>query len=1248
MSKYKKPKVGFLDHVAGKKGTESNPIDDVLNEAKENPAPQPEPKVEKKPVITEEKKSSEDGMSSYVKATKVDPKSAKGSFDDKAVEGYVPPILEEKKPDPVNPEKMTAYQKAVHERSVKEKQKMQEAADLLGGEPEKAVTQADLKQIKVALASLGGGGLGKNDVIALIQEYAGDSVGGSLTPEQIQEIIDAIDPLDDTDALPEGTGNLYYTEERFDASFSTKTTNQLPEGTDGSATFGVNNQYFTAERARASIQSIDSAIVFDQATGNISINSTHPDFDQDFDSDWNSKTTDDLPEGSTNLYYRDDRVEALVDSAYVNARVDLPEGIDSDFVLTVIDSDYIVTIVDSDYINARVETQVLENTDSLAEGVTNLYYTDSRARSAISSGDSYIQYDNATGEITFDASVIPEGYTSEDFDSDFLAKNTDSLTEGANNLYYTTARFDSDASDIRSRLDSLDDRVDSDDIEIQTLKNRVDELDVNSAIVVEWDLILSYDSSSDSVPRGQYGVHYDGTGTDYVDVDKFYFNNYDRNEVFVPFAGVVDSGDIIVVGDSDGGVARYQVTGLTDNGNHFRIDVTALLGNGAPADILSAKIYPATDNTSLATLEYVDAQDKILQDQINALDSADDSEHAWNVSEHAKLDSDISNLSSLVDSEHAWNIAEHEKEITARQEADSDLNARLDSEHAWNVAEHDASDSDINARLDSEHAWNVSEHDGLQSRLDSEHSWNILEHNQLQSNIDSVLAIAQDHYEFDSSPVQGMIDSTLENASLTVDSDLFVSTSGDQMTGQLSISRDTETGVGLRIKNDDQTRITLRTDGKFNWTADASNATLNKDDGDLNFTVNDEVFIKLDQSAGEVDVNQTLTLTGSEKRINLPQNSDVGELASNNDRRLYWDQNNVGIDVELNLNGFIQLPQATAWKMRSRNASGSLRTLLALDADGETFHVYNLATPTSGSHGANKAYVDSELGNYVPLTGIAKGDTDNFMKGSIRSNKGVGYVWYEKDGPGYADTDRVAQLWNASNNLQIDAQNGHKVQIVAADGSGSKTFLTAQNTNNSGTAGVDYKMHLYHVAEPSNPQDAATKHYVDTEIASISGAPVGSIQLWMGGAAPSGYFNLRGSTFNTSTYPLLHQYFVDNFPDYVSGTLPDYRGYFPGAHGGDHLTVMGRKYAWKTGLPSSATYTGQGGSHNHQTFMYRNKDNGSANTGPSQNYMSGTHKNTSNSNVTSTTAPSHHHGLVGFDTLTSPKAFAINFIIRHD
>ena len=56
MSKYKKPKVGFLDHVAGKSG-QPDPIDEVLKEATENPVPKTETKkkTQKKPVIKEEK-----------------------------------------------------------------------------------------------------------------------------------------------------------------------------------------------------------------------------------------------------------------------------------------------------------------------------------------------------------------------------------------------------------------------------------------------------------------------------------------------------------------------------------------------------------------------------------------------------------------------------------------------------------------------------------------------------------------------------------------------------------------------------------------------------------------------------------------------------------------------------------------------------------------------------------------------------------------------------------------------------------------------------------------------------------------------------------------------------------------------------------------------------------------------------------------------------------------------------------------
>jgi hypothetical protein len=70
------------------------------------------------------------------------------------------------------------------------------------------------------------------------------------------------------------------------------------------------------------------------------------------------------------------------------------------------------------------------DTDALSEGSTNLYYTDTRSRNAISvSGD--LSYDSATGVISFT-----------DGGTDLSAFDTDDLTEGATNLYFTTGRVE--------------------------------------------------------------------------------------------------------------------------------------------------------------------------------------------------------------------------------------------------------------------------------------------------------------------------------------------------------------------------------------------------------------------------------------------------------------------------------------------------------------------------------------------------------------------------------------------------------------------------------------------------------------------------------------------------------------------------------------------------------------------------------------------------------------------------------------
>jgi hypothetical protein len=70
------------------------------------------------------------------------------------------------------------------------------------------------------------------------------------------------------------------------------------------------------------------------------------------------------------------------------------------------------------------------DTDDLSEGATNLYYTDTR-------------FDNRFA--TKDTDDLSEGatnlyYTTARFDTDFATKDTDDLSEGDSNLYFTTAR----------------------------------------------------------------------------------------------------------------------------------------------------------------------------------------------------------------------------------------------------------------------------------------------------------------------------------------------------------------------------------------------------------------------------------------------------------------------------------------------------------------------------------------------------------------------------------------------------------------------------------------------------------------------------------------------------------------------------------------------------------------------------------------------------------------------------------------
>ena len=220
----------------------------------------------------------------------------------------------------------------------------------------------------------------------------------------------------DTDSLSEGSSNLYFTNARADARIAAADTDNLSEGSS--------NLYFTNARADARVNL--------QTGTNL---------------DLSNKDSDDLTEGSTNLYFTNERVDDRVGAIMSGS---------GNISVTYDDAAGTITIAEA-----------LTTTD-ITEG-DNQYFTNARARAALSaSGD--ISYNSTTGVISFtnDAGDI-EGVTAgagltgggtsgavtlnigagtgitvnaDDVAVNMGAFDTDNLSEGSTNLYYTNARAD--------------------------------------------------------------------------------------------------------------------------------------------------------------------------------------------------------------------------------------------------------------------------------------------------------------------------------------------------------------------------------------------------------------------------------------------------------------------------------------------------------------------------------------------------------------------------------------------------------------------------------------------------------------------------------------------------------------------------------------------------------------------------------------------------------------------------------------
>ena len=155
--------------------------------------------------------------------------------------------------------------------------------------------------------------------------------------------------------------------------------------------------------------------------------------------------TDALSEGSTNLYFTDERVDDRI-NALVQAGTNISvvyDDVANTFTINAVSSSGydlsnntttdLAEGTNLYYTSGRFDTRLATKTTSdLTEG-TNLYYTTTRANT-----------DFDTRIATKSTSDLAEGtnlyYTQARFDSAFTAKDTDDLAEGTSQLFFTDAR----------------------------------------------------------------------------------------------------------------------------------------------------------------------------------------------------------------------------------------------------------------------------------------------------------------------------------------------------------------------------------------------------------------------------------------------------------------------------------------------------------------------------------------------------------------------------------------------------------------------------------------------------------------------------------------------------------------------------------------------------------------------------------------------------------------------------------------
>ena len=202
---------------------------------------------------------------------------------------------------------------------------------------------------------------------ALIDED--NLASNSATKLPSQQSVKAYVDAQTTDETAEGSTNLYYTNARADA----RITNALVDEDDMSSNSSTKIPSQQSVKAYVDAQ-VDTADALGELSGD----------------------TDDVSEGSSNLYHTTARVDARIANAIKDE-----DNMASNSATHVPSQQSVKAYVDAQVDTADALGELSGDTDDITEGSTNLFHTTARARAAVSgtfvSGDGAFSYNSSTG-----------------------------------------------------------------------------------------------------------------------------------------------------------------------------------------------------------------------------------------------------------------------------------------------------------------------------------------------------------------------------------------------------------------------------------------------------------------------------------------------------------------------------------------------------------------------------------------------------------------------------------------------------------------------------------------------------------------------------------------------------------------------------------------------------------------------------------------------------------------------------------